>query len=111
MTRDPNDKSCRDLLQLALPLMLSMSGVMIMQFMDAVFLAWHSPGALAAIGPAGMASFLLVCMFQGVAGYAGTFAAQYIGAGQPRRAGAAGDPLRSRRGAQRRRRTYPLGAR
>ena len=89
MTRDPNDKSCRDLLRLAMPLMLGMSGFMIMQFMDAMFLAWHSPEALAAIGPAGLASFLLVCLFQGVAGYAGTFAAQYIGAGRPRRAGAA----------------------
>lgn len=89
MTRDPMDKSCRELLRLALPLMLGMSGFMIMQFMDAMFLAWHSPEALAAIGPAGMAAFLLVCLFQGVAGYAGTFAAQYIGAGQPRRVGAA----------------------
>ena len=61
--------SYKDLLTLSLPLILSMSGVMLMQFVDAIFLSWYSPDAIAAIGPAGMASFFLTSAFSGTAGF------------------------------------------
>ena len=70
------------ILQLAFPLIFINVGIMIMQFIDALFLAWYSPEAIAAVVPAGMASFLLVSACIGTAGYTGTFVAHYMGSGQ-----------------------------
>lgn len=80
------DTSYRGILSLAFPLILSMSGHTLMQFVDAIFLSWFSPDAIAAVVPAGMTTWLLTSAFVGMAGYTGTFVAQYIGAGRPERA-------------------------
>lgn len=89
MTRNFSfDKSFGDILRLAVPLILSASGLMVMQFIDALFLSWYSADAMAAAIPAGMASWLLVATFQGTAGYTSTFVAQYVGADRLDRAGA-----------------------
>lgn len=81
---DQNQPSAtyKDLFTLSIPLIFSMSGVMLMQFVDAIFLSWYSPDAIAAIGPAGMSSFLITSAFSGTAGYTSIFVAQYIGAGR-----------------------------
>ena len=85
----PDFPLIRQLLRLALPLILSMTGYMLMQFVDGVFLAWHSEAAVAAVGPAGMAAFLISSLFVGVAGYTGTLVAQYTGAERGNRIAAA----------------------
>jgi MATE family multidrug resistance protein len=77
------------ILRLALPLILSMSGLMVMMLLNRAFLKWYSQEAIAAIGAAGMTCFLLMSLFIGAASFTSTFVAQYIGAGQPHRAGAA----------------------
>jgi MATE family multidrug resistance protein len=82
MLQNKPSASYKAILKLAVPLILSMSGVMLMQFVDAIFLSWYSPDAIAAIGPAGMASFFLTSAFSGTAGYTSIFVAQYIGAGR-----------------------------
>ncbi len=87
--RVPAPASYLGILRLSGPLILSMTGVMIMQYLDALFLAWHSQDALAAIVPAGMAAYMVKSVFLGAAGYTSTFVAQYIGAGRPERVGAA----------------------
>jgi MATE family multidrug resistance protein len=74
--------SYRDILRLAAPLILTMSSLMIMQFIDALLLSRFSAAAVAAVVPAGMASWLLVCAFHGTAGYTSTLVAQYAGAGR-----------------------------
>ena len=79
----------RQVLGLAAPLVLSMTGYMLMQFIDGVFLAWHSTEAVAALGPAGMAAFMLGSSFMGAAGYTGTLVAQYTGADRTGRIGTA----------------------
>ncbi len=79
----------REILRLAAPLILSMSGLVLMQFVDGLFLSWYSPEALAAAGSAGIASYLLISLFQGTAGYASAFIAQFSGAGEPRKIGPA----------------------
>jgi len=77
------------MLKLAGPLILSQMGVMLMQIVDGIFLAHYSEFAIAAVGPAAM-SFWLVCgLFMGIVGYSNTFVAQYVGAQQPQRVGAA----------------------
>jgi MATE family multidrug resistance protein len=86
MQNAPVNTSFRAILSLALPLILTMSGQMLMQFIDAIFLSWYSADAIAAVVPAGMTSWLLTSAFVGTAGYTSTFVAQYIGAGKSDRA-------------------------
>jgi len=78
----------REILRLAVPLILSMTGLVFMQFIDGIFLAWYSPVSLAAMGFAGMSNYLIVSLFLGTAAYASTLGAQYIGAGRSLRAAA-----------------------
>jgi multidrug resistance protein, MATE family len=76
------------ILRLALPMILSMTGQTLMSFMDGVFLARYSQDAVAALGPAGMSSWLIICLFSGAAGYTSTFVAQYRGADMDHKIGA-----------------------
>lgn len=75
-------------LRVAFPLVLASSGHAVRIFVDRVMLSRYSPETLAASLPAGLAGFVLMSLFLGTAGYAGTFVSQYVGAGQQRRAGA-----------------------
>lgn len=79
----------RDIIVLALPLVLSTSSWAIQHFIDRMFLAWHDTNAMAAAMPAGMLAFTIISFFIGTASYANTFVAQYEGAGQRRRVGPA----------------------
>jgi MATE family multidrug resistance protein len=82
-------KPYRKVLRVSLPLVLSMSSTMIMEFTDRVFLANYSLDAIAAALPAGITAFLLISFFLGTAQYLNVFVAQYSGSGQPQRVGAA----------------------
>jgi len=77
----------RELLKVAVPLILSTSFWSVQNFLDRMFLAWHSTDAFAAVMPAGMVNFTIVSLFMGTAHYAGTFVAQYYGAGRYDRVG------------------------
>ncbi len=82
-------KPYRKVLRVSLPLVLSMSSTMIMEFTDRVFLANYSLDAIAAALPAGITAFLLISFFLGTAQYLNVFVAQYSGSGRPQRVGAA----------------------
>ncbi len=82
-------KPYRKVLRVSVPLVLSMSSTMIMEFTDRVFLANYSLDAIAAALPAGITAFLLISFFLGTAQYLNVFVAQYSGSGQPQRVGAA----------------------
>ena len=73
----------REVIQIAWPLVVSMGSFTLMQFVDRMFLAWHSPVSIQAALPAGILSFTFVCAFMALCGYANTFVAQYHGAGDP----------------------------
>ena len=77
----------REVLALALPLMISTFSTTLMTFTDRMFLLWYSKEAVAAALPAGVCLFSLVCLPLGIASYVNTFVAQYQGAGRPRRIG------------------------
>ena len=77
----------RDILIIAVPLILSSSAWTIQHFVDRIFLSWHSPEAIAASGPAGFLSITIVHLFSGITGYVGVFVAQYYGSSQPDRIG------------------------
>ncbi|HEV7223434.1 MAG TPA: MATE family efflux transporter [Pirellulales bacterium] len=77
----------REVLVLALPLIVSTLSWTLMNFTDRVFLVWYSPDAVAAALPAGMMAFMVICFPLGVAAYVNTFVAQYQGAKRPERIG------------------------
>lgn len=77
----------REVISLALPLVVSTASWTLMMFIDRVFLSWYSRDALAASMPAAMLSFTLICFFLGLASYVNTFVAQYFGAGHSERIG------------------------
>lgn len=74
---------CRELFITAGPLIMSMAADTVMQFTDRVFLGKYSDTSLMAALPAGVLSYVLMCLFHHVAAYAGTFVAQYHGAKSP----------------------------
>lgn len=83
------DGGYREFLQVALPLILTTASWSLQHFVNRVFLTWYSTDAVAAAMPAGMASFTFLSLFLGVAQYANTFVAQYMGAGRSERTGPA----------------------
>jgi len=74
--------SARELLMVALPLMVSFGSQSLISFVDRMLLTWHSNSALAATMPAGMLNWTIISFALGVANYTGTFVAQYEGAGR-----------------------------
>jgi len=82
------NKPYRQVLRVSLPLVISMSSTMIMEFTDRVFLANYSLDAIAAALPAGITAFLFISFFLGTAQYLNVFVAQYSGSGRPQRVGA-----------------------
>ncbi len=75
------------MLAIAGPLTLSMTGSLVMQMADTLFLAWYSSDALAAVGPAGITCWVYGSLFLGMAGYATPLVAQCVGRGEDRRVG------------------------
>ncbi len=78
----------REVLNVCLPLVLSMSATTVMEFTDRVFLANYSIEAISAAAPAGVTAFLFMAFFGGIGGYSSVFIAQYFGSGSNNRIGA-----------------------
>lgn len=76
------DGGYKEILVLSFPLILSTSTWAIQHFVDRMFLSWYSAETIAASMPAGMLNFMIMSLFIGTASFAGTFVAQYYGAGQ-----------------------------
>jgi MATE family multidrug resistance protein len=85
----PRPGGSRELLTLALPLIVSQSFMTVQVFLDTILLAWHDPLEMAASFPAIMWFWLPFALLQVSAGYTSTFVAQYTGAGRPQRVGPA----------------------
>ena len=77
----------REIISVSFPLVMSMAATTVMEFTDRVFLANFSIDAIAAAMPAGIAAFLFLTFFTGIAGYLNVFIAQYTGAGDHGRVG------------------------
>ena len=78
----PRPGGYREVWRVAAPIIISMASFTLMQFFDRVFLARHGSVSLRASLPGGILAFTLTSFFQTLAGYAGTFVAQYHGAGR-----------------------------
>ncbi|MFH0964220.1 MAG: MATE family efflux transporter [Planctomycetota bacterium] len=81
--------SYRELLIVAVPLMLATGSHSIQFFVDRLMLSRYSQEAVAAASPAGMAVWTVMAFFMGTVGYVSTFVSQYYGAGQLDRVGRA----------------------
>lgn len=79
----------REVLVVALPLVISTSSWSLMYFIDRMFLLWYDPNALAAALPAALLNFTILSFFWGISSYVNTFVAQYYGAKRPERIGLA----------------------
>ena len=79
----------RDVANVCVPLVMGTAATTVMEFTDRVFLANYSLEAIAAAMPSGIAAFLFLSLFGGVAAYLSVFIAQYKGAGANQRIGTA----------------------
>ena len=79
----------RELLAIAVPLVLSSSTQSLMHVVDRIFMTWHSKEAVAAALPAGILFWSFLSLPLGIVSYTNAFVAQYDGAKQPGRVAAA----------------------
>ncbi len=77
--------SLRELFRIATPLIFSAGSLMLMHFVDRMFLTWYSTDALAASTQASMLNWSLSSLAIGTVSYVNTFVSQYHGAGQKAR--------------------------
>ncbi|AQT68018.1 Multidrug-efflux transporter [Anaerohalosphaera lusitana] len=77
----------REVLVIAIPLILSTGAHGLKTFTDRTFLTWYDSNAISASMLAGMVAFTVMSLFQGVVGYVNTFVAQYTGAKRHDRVG------------------------
>lgn len=78
----------REVLTVAMPLVVSSLSWTVMTFIDRMFLFQVSGAAMAAAFFAGTSWFVVFCFHLGICSYANTFISQYFGDGQPLRIGA-----------------------
>lgn len=78
----PHAGSLKELLQVALPLMISSGSVSLMHIANRTFLTWDSRESLAAVLPSGILHWTIMSLVFGTVQYANTFVAQYEGAGR-----------------------------
>ena len=72
--------SYRELLQVALPLIITSASFTMLHFCDRMFLSWYSPVSIQAVVPAGILAFTLISFFMALCAMANSFVAQYYGA-------------------------------
>lgn len=77
----------RELLVVAIPLIISSGSTAMMYVVDRIFLSWDSVESMAAALPAGVLHWNLAALAIGTVTYANAFIGQYEGAGQHRRVG------------------------
>jgi multidrug resistance protein, MATE family len=85
----PDWATGKQLLRVAWPLILSNSFWVLQINLDRIFLSWSSGVAVGAAMTTAVLFWVPLSLLQYTANYATTFVAQYTGAGQPRRVGAA----------------------
>jgi MATE family multidrug resistance protein len=85
----PGAGGSRELLGLALPLIVSQSFMTVQVFVDTILLSWHDPREMGATLPAVMWYWQFFALLQVTAGYTSTFVAQYTGANRSHRVGPA----------------------
>ena len=81
------DGGIKEVLVVALPLILSCGAHTVQTFIDRIFLTHYDAGAMSASMLAGLCNFCIVSFLMGLVTYTNTFVAQYGGAGRSERIG------------------------
>ncbi|HXY37478.1 MAG TPA: hypothetical protein VEI07_24835, partial [Planctomycetaceae bacterium] len=84
----PAPGSFRELMTVAVPLVLSSGSLSLMIAIDRLFLTWYSEDALAASLPAAALHWTVISAFVGLINYGNAFVAQYEGASRKDRVSA-----------------------
>jgi multidrug resistance protein, MATE family len=74
----------KEVLRVAMPLVLSTASLTMMLFVDRLFLSWHSQSSVAASTPGGITYFTICSFFLGTAQYVNAIVAQHHGSGDKR---------------------------
>lgn len=77
-----NKDTLRELVKIALPMVVSQGTFAVMIFTDRYFMSQIDPVHMAAALGGGVATFFSFCFFSGLLSYANALAAQYLGAGE-----------------------------
>lgn len=77
----------KEVLLVAIPLILSSGAHTVQTFIDRMFLTWYDRDAMSGAMLAGICNFCAVAFLMGLVGYINTFVAQYGGAGRLERIG------------------------
>jgi len=80
--RAPSGGGVRELLAIALPMVVSHACDTVMTFTDRVFLSRLGPDDMNAAMSGGLTSFMMMTFFMGLIGYTTALVAQYLGAGK-----------------------------
>lgn len=80
--RAPSAGGVRELLAIALPMVVSHACDTVMTFTDRVFLSRLGPDEMNAAMSGGLTSFMMMTFFMGLIGYTTALVAQYLGAGK-----------------------------
>ena len=86
-TEDSLVTAIREVLQVAMPLMVSAGMFSLVLFADRTMLLWHDGESMSASMAAGNLFWVLVCLPVGVASMTGAIVSQYVGARQEERIG------------------------
>jgi multidrug resistance protein, MATE family len=78
----------KEVLVLAIPLVVTTGSTSLQSFIDRMFLSWYDAKALAATVPSAMVGLTLTALFLGLASYVGVLVAQYYGARDNAKVGA-----------------------
>jgi multidrug resistance protein, MATE family len=82
--REPDDAgSLRELIRVSIPLILSAGSMMLMHFIDRMYLTWYSEETLAASLPASLLAWTVASIGIGTVSYVNSFVSQYHGANRP----------------------------
>ena len=81
-TTAPSAGGVRELLAIAVPMVVSHACDTVMTFTDRVFLSWLGPDEMNAAMSGGLTSFMMMTFFMGLIGYTTALVAQYLGAGK-----------------------------
>lgn len=80
-----NKDTLRELVKIALPMVVSQGAFAVMIFTDRYFMSQIDPTHMAAALGGGVAAFFSFCFFSGLFSYANALSAQYLGAGEPQK--------------------------
>lgn len=88
LVSQPQPGSMRELLTIAIPMVISAGSQSLMHIIDRIYLTWHHVDEVAAALPAGIIFWAVLSIFHGMGSYVNTFVAQYEGAVRPDRVAA-----------------------